>query len=96
MYVLITYDIDTTTPQGKRALSRIGKLYKNYGIRVQYSVWECLLDPAELESLKSETKKCLENVKGNIRIYQLPKNWDTKIQQIKGDKPKRVTEPIIV
>jgi len=95
MYLLLTYDIKTDTVEGQRALSGIGKLLKGYGVRVQNSVWECLLDPHELESLKREIQLFLQNCEGNVRVYQLPKTWREKIIQIKGMAPARVTDTLI-
>lgn len=50
MMVLITYDVETTTPEGRKRLRKIAKECVNYGQRVQNSVFECLVDPAILQS----------------------------------------------
>ena len=47
MLVLITYDVNTETPAGKRRLRQVAKLCTDHGQRVQKSVFECLLDPAQ-------------------------------------------------
>ena len=96
MYLLITYDIETTADSGKKALAKVGRLCKGYGIRVQNSVWECLLDPTELEDLKMKLQVTMGKEKGNIRIYQLPKTWDTKTTQVIGEVPLRITDTIII
>ena len=47
MMVLITYDVNTEDANGRKRLRRIAKQCVNYGQRVQNSVFECLLDPAQ-------------------------------------------------
>lgn len=54
MLVLITYDVNTTTKQGRKRLSKIAKTCCNYGQRVQNSVFECDVDPAQLAMMKNE------------------------------------------
>ena len=54
MFVLITYDVNTEDADGKRRLRRIAKQCVNYGQRVQNSVFECILDPAQCRRLKAE------------------------------------------
>ncbi|MEI7650242.1 MAG: CRISPR-associated endonuclease Cas2, partial [Methanomicrobiales archaeon] len=52
MMVLVTYDVNTETPEGRRRLRNVAKECVNYGQRVQNSVFECLLDPAQFAKLK--------------------------------------------
>lgn len=47
MFVLVSYDVSTTDPKGSRRLNRVAKACKDYGQRVQYSVFECIVDPAQ-------------------------------------------------
>jgi CRISPR-associated protein Cas2 len=48
MHVLVTYDVSTTDPAGRRRLRRIAKACLDYGQRVQNSVFECKVDPGQL------------------------------------------------
>ena len=50
MYILVTYDVATATPSGAKRLRQVARICKNYGQRVQASVFECLVDPAQLVS----------------------------------------------
>jgi CRISPR-associated protein, Cas2 family len=52
MMVLVTYDVNTESEGGKSRLRRVAKVCVNYGQRVQNSVFECMLDPAQFVSLK--------------------------------------------
>jgi len=60
MMVLVTYDVNTETPAGKRRLRRVAKACENFGQRVQNSVFECLLDPAEWVALRSRLVKATD------------------------------------
>ena len=60
MMVLVTYDVSTVESAGARRLQKIAKVCKNFGIRVQKSVFECEIDPAQWESLKSQLLGLIE------------------------------------
>jgi CRISPR-associated protein Cas2 len=94
--VLVTYDIKTDTPAGKRNLNRLAKKMLGFGTRVQASVWECLLNIAELEEMKREIEQIIKEGEGNVRVYQLTKDYKKKITQIRGEPPKRMDEPILI
>ena len=86
MMVLIAYDVNTETPQGKARLRRIAKQCVNFGQRVQNSVFECKLDPAQFADLKNRLNKMMDPEKDSLRYYNLGKNWNRKIEHI-GAKP---------
>lgn len=60
MLVLITYDVSTTTPEGQKRLRQVAKQCVNHGQRVQKSVFECLLDPAQFASLRNRLEKIID------------------------------------
>ena len=82
MLLLITYDVNTTTASGRRRLSRIAKICCNYGQRVQNSVFECSLDPAQFETMKSELMKAADLTRDSLRFYNLGKNWKRKVEHV--------------
>ena len=47
MYLLVTYDVNTASPDGAKRLRQVAKICQNYGQRVQNSVFECLVSPAQ-------------------------------------------------
>ena len=57
MLVLVTYDVNVQTPEGRRRLRRVAKVCEDHGQRVQNSVFECLVDPAMWVSLKSKLEE---------------------------------------
>lgn len=96
MNILVTYDIKTQDPNGANKLSKMGKILRDYGLRVQNSVWECELYPDEIEEMIRKIKDLLTDGDGNVRIYQLPKGWEKKTTQVIGQSPARVSDSLII
>ena len=82
MYVLITYDVATTDAGGARRLRRVAKLCTQYGQRVQRSVFECLLDPAQFELLKHELGEIIDERTDSLLFYNLGKNWKPRVERL--------------
>lgn len=86
MMVLITYDVSTTTPEGRKRLRYVAKQCVNYGQRVQNSVFECLLDPAQFTMLKNKLEKTIDKGEDSLRYYFLGSNWKRRVEHV-GAKP---------
>lgn len=82
MMVLVTYDVDTTSAQGKKRLRKVAKECVNYGRRVQSSVFECLLTEAQFCLLKSIIISIIDNELDSVRFYFLGNNWNRRIEYI--------------
>ena len=80
MFVLVAYDVSTLDPAGTRRLSRIAKICKNFGQRVQNSVFECHVDPAQWVSLKAQLLKAYLPREDSLRFYFLGNNWDKRVE----------------
>ena len=80
MYVLVTYDVSTTTPAGKARLRRAAKVCLDHGQRVQNSVFECKVDPAQLVALKSRLLEIINPETDSLRFYHLGSNWHHKVE----------------
>jgi len=80
MLVLITYDVSTINKSGQRRLARIAKTCLNYGQRVQNSVFECLVDPAQWTSLRAELLSLYKEEEDSLRFYFLGSNWEQKVE----------------
>ena len=80
MFVLITYDVNTEDADGKRRLRRIAKQCVNYGQRVQNSVFECILDPAQCRRLKAELCSIMDAERDSLRFYYLGNKYENKIE----------------
>ena len=71
MLVLITYDVSTEDAKGKARLRRVAKQCVNYGQRVQNSVFECILDPAQCKLLKAQLLELMDVEKDSLRFYYM-------------------------
>lgn len=71
MLVLVTYDVSTVTPEGRRRLSRVAKACLDYGQRVQQSVFECEVDPAQWAELRHRLLSIIEPSEDSVRFYFL-------------------------
>ncbi len=94
--VLVTYDVRTDTPGGAKRLRRIAKICENYGQRVQNSVFECLLDPAQWVALRARLIATMEQGEDSLRFYFLGKQWIRRLEHV-GAKPTYNPEgPLVV
>ena len=71
MNVLVTYDVNTETKAGRRRLRQVATACKDYGQRVQYSVFECQVTEAQLEALRVRLLKTIDEEQDSLRIYRL-------------------------
>jgi CRISPR-associated protein Cas2 len=79
MYVLITYDVASNESNGSRRLRKVAKLCTEYGQRVQYSVFECKLNPCNYEILKHKLENVIDPALDSLRFYNLGNNWKNKV-----------------
>jgi CRISPR-associated protein Cas2 len=86
MMVLVSYDVSTTSTSGQKRLRRIAKACRDYGQRVQYSVFEIEVDFAQWTFLKSKLCDLIDPEQDSLRFYYLGKNWQTKVEHV-GAKP---------
>lgn len=80
MLVVITYDVNTSDPAGKRRLRQIAKQCVNYGQRVQNSVFECVLDAAQCRVLQAKLLAIMNEQHDSLRFYYLGNNYDHKVE----------------
>lgn len=86
MMVLITYDVKTETQAGKRRLRKVSKKCQDYGQRVQNSVFECIIDSAQLKQLQHILQKIIDPEVDSLRFYYLGDKWKNRVEHI-GAKP---------
>ena len=82
LLLLVTYDVNTETLEGRRRLRRVAKICENYGQRVQNSVFECLVDPAQKAELCHKLESEIDLEFDSLRYYQLGKNWHCRIEHV--------------
>jgi len=96
MFVLVTYDVSTKTPEGRKRLRHIAKICLDYGQRVQASVFELLVDPAQWAECKAKLMVTFNPQEDSLRFYFLGKNWQRRVEHV-GAKPSINPEgPLIV
>lgn len=96
MMVLITYDVNTETPEGRRRLRQVARKRLNHGQRVQNSVFECLVDAAQFAKLKAELLAEIDVSVDSVRFYFLGNDWRNRVEHA-GAKPSYDPEgPLIV
>lgn len=96
MMVLITYDVETLTPAGAKRLRHVAKLCQNYGQRVQNSVFECVLTPAQFARLKGDIVSMIDGQKDSVRFYFLGNNWNHKVESIGKETSFDVESELII
>ena len=95
MMVLITYDVNTETKEGRRRLNKVAKKCVNFGVRVQNSVFECVMDAAKCREVKQELSDIIDKDKDSLRFYYLGDKYNTKIEHIGAKEAIKVEEPLI-
>ena len=96
MMVLITYDVNTKSKSGTKRLRKVAKQCVNYGQRVQNSVFECSLTPAQLVNLKSKLLAIIDQEHDSIRFYNLGKNWQNRVETIGKDDSYDPDEALLI
>lgn len=96
MLVLITYDVNTENMSGKTRLRKVAKQCENYGRRVQNSVFECIVDQAQLVMLKSILNDIIDENVDSLRFYYLGNKYQTKVEHIGVDRGIAVDQPLIL
>lgn len=86
MLVLVTYDVSTTTPEGRRRLRLAAKACLDFGQRVQNSVFECEIDSAQWAQLKGRLLRIYKPEEDSFRFYFLGRNWRHRVEHF-GAKP---------
>ncbi len=96
MLVLVSYDVSTVDRRGQARLRRVAKTCLDYGQRVQYSVFECLVDPAQWTALKAKLEGIIDKESDSLRYYYLGSSWERRVEHI-GAKPATNMEgPLVV
>lgn len=80
MMVLITYDVESVSPSGKKRLRKVAKQCVNFGQRVQNSVFECLIDPAQFAELRHRLEEIIDKDKDSLRYYFLGNSWKNRVE----------------
>ena len=96
MFVLVSYDVALDDETGARRLRRVAKACKDFGQRVQYSVFECIVDPAQWAVLKQRLIREIDEEKDSLRFYYLGSNWKRRVEHVGAKKTIDPEGPLIV
>jgi CRISPR-associated protein Cas2 len=95
MFVLVTYDV-ASDESGARRLRRVARACKDWGQRVQFSVFECIVDPAQWTMLKERLITEIDQEKDSLRFYFLGSNWERRVEHVGAKKSIDQEGPLIV
>lgn len=96
MHLLVTYDVNTTTKEGRRRLRRTAKVCLDFGQRVQNSVFECKVDTAQLAQLRAQLLAIANLETDSIRFYNLGAEWDRRVEHYGVHPSVDPSGPLIV
>lgn len=96
MMVLVSYDVSFNDANGPRRLRRVAKACKNFGQRVQYSVFECIVDPAQWTKLKKRLIDEIDLETDSVRFYFLGSNWRRRVEHVGAKAAIDQEGPLIV
>jgi CRISPR-associated protein Cas2 len=96
MMVLVSYDVAVTTEGGAKRLRKVAKACTNYGQRVQYSVFECVVDPAQWTYLKHTLESIINVETDSLRYYHLGANYKHRVEHVGAKPAYDVDAPLIV
>lgn len=96
MLVLVTYDVETSSPGGARRLRRVAKACRDLGQRVQYSVFECEVDPAQWTALRARLIGEIDATKDSLRFYFLGAGGRRRVEHVGAKPALDLDGPLIV
>lgn len=96
MLIVVTYDVATTTPEGRRRLRKVATACKNYGQRVQQSVFECVVGPQEWVLLRDSLLSLIDTQHDSLRFYPLDESVRKRIEHYGTKEPLDFEGPLIV
>ena len=95
MQVLVAYDVATEKVAGKRRLRKVAQVCKNFGQRVQKSVFECVVNQAQYERLVRELVRCIDEKEDNLRIYRLREAREEYCQHFGVNPSIKFDDPLL-
>ena len=96
MLVLVAYDVSTVTPAGQKRLRNVAGLCEDFGQRVQLSLFECLVDPAQWVDFRERLVDLIDVDKDSLRFYFLGSNWQRRVEHVGAKESYDPEGPLIV
>nr|MBP3282533.1 CRISPR-associated endonuclease Cas2 [Treponema sp.] len=95
MMMLVSYDV-ARDEKGEKRLRHVAKILENYGQRVQYSVFECLVEPSQWVELKSKLLNEINPDYDSLRFYSLGANWQRKVEHVGQKKALNLQDDVLI
>ncbi len=96
MLYLVSYDVSTTTRAGRARLRRVAKACEDYGVRVQNSVFECVLEYEGFLQLRHRLTELIDVKTDSLRFYPMGKHGREKVVHIGVERAFDVEAPLIL
>lgn len=95
MLILVTYDVETKSSSGQKRLRKVAKTCENYGVRVQNSVFECVVDATQFKQLQIALTEIIDHSCDSLRFYQLGNNYKSKVVHVGAKEALNVEDTLI-
>ncbi len=82
MLIILTYDVNIALSNGEKRLRKVAKLCESYGVRVQKSVFELLVDNSQFILIKSKLEDIIDKENDSVRFYILGNKWERKVETL--------------
>ena len=96
MMVLVSYDVSMMEAGGAKRLRRVAKICQNHGQRVQYSVFECILEPAQWTMMRQQLLDVIDQRQDSLRFYFLGANWRRRVEHVGAKASIDQEGPLII
>ncbi len=96
MLMLVTYDVRTAEPGGAARLRRVAKACRDFGQRVQFSVFEIDVDPGQWAALKATLERLIDPAHDSLRFYYLGANGQRRIEHVGAKPATDLDGPLII
>ena len=96
MLVLVTYDVSVSSPGGTKRLRRVAKTCQDFGQRMQFSVFEIEVDPAQWTALRARLEAIIDTKQDSLRYYFLGANWQRRVEHVGAKPADDLNGPLIV
>lgn len=93
--VLVSYDVSTVDSGGAKRLRKVAKICTNNGQRVQFSVFECIIDLAQWTQMRQKLIEAIDSERDSLRFYFLGNNWRRRIEHVGAKEAIDMEGPLI-
>ena len=93
--MLVTYDVNTETSEGRRRLRRVARACLDWGQRVQHSVFDCEVDPAQWSEFRARLISEIDASRDSLRFYRLGADGRRRVEHVGAKTTLDLDGPLI-